>query len=438
MESSVSALELRRKDKELKIDVAEIDELAADLAAAITSNCQLNQNITKQELIISEEVIEPDSAESFRYDILALFISFVVFLNLLCIPYRPIDSLVLEPEPLNSSFSALSKMNPSNESLSCLPPNISTLKTELHRLLSDCSTCSFKVYVGKYKFRCHLNVLQSHTKYFLNFEDCCTAHLPIEHVTPSGFHVIYNWMLDKKTSSERPKGGCSMVELYSTAKFLEVEDILEFCWASANDDQVVGFIAFAHFLAAEKLEIPIFKTLMLSRIGELFLPLVASKEFLDLEVKWLCELLKMHNLGVNSEIEIFMSAVRWLSHDWSNRKKFMEKIMACVRFYRLPPPFLRYLQGEQPTRVFKSISQSPKIKENINRVFVYTCAEICNMTECTYNLKDLELSENRNWIFDSRCPYHRQPGGNQEQFFTYQQFLNYLELLHDTPADHVS
>ncbi|EDW49221.1 GM11815 [Drosophila sechellia] len=44
----------------------------------------------------------------------------------------------------------------------------------------------------------------------------------------------------------------------------------------------------------------------------------------------------------------------------------------------------------------------------------------------------------RKWIFDSRCSYHRKPGGNQGQFFTYQQFLNYLESLQQSLSEHGS
>jgi len=43
---------------------------------------------------------------------------------------------------------------------------------------------------------------------------------------------------------------------------------------------------------------------MLSRIEEFFLPLVASKEFVQLEFYWVRKLLSIHSIGVNSEIEV--------------------------------------------------------------------------------------------------------------------------------------
>jgi len=65
-----------------------------------------------------------------------------------------------------------------------------------------------------------------------------------------------------------------------------------------------------------------------------------------------------------------MTAVRWLSYDWDARNVFLEKLMGCVRFCLIPALFLRFLQGEQKTLVLKSICQSPKIREKVNKAFV--------------------------------------------------------------------
>lgn len=146
-----------------------------------------------------------------------------------------------------------------------------------------------------------------------------------------------------------------------------------------------------------------------------------------------------------------MSGVRWLSHDWEKREAYMHKVMECVRFFLLPPPFLRFLVGDQQTKVLNVISKSKKILRTVYKVFVYvvfitkvtapnhcdsilsyTSAEVCDLAQCAVD-QDLELGEQRNWIYNPRCPYHRLPAGNQGQFFTYQQFLDYLATLHDSP-----
>ncbi|XP_041675799.1 uncharacterized protein LOC108107406 isoform X2 [Drosophila eugracilis] len=134
-----------------------------------------------------------------------------------------------------------------------------------------------------------------------------------------------------------------------------------------------------------------------------------------------------------------MSAVRWLSHNWPKRKAQMEKLMECVRFCLLPPPFLRFLQGEHNTLILNSICQSAKVKELVNKAFVYTSSELYELNQNIYHmLKEFHPPEQRKWIVDKRCAYHRHPGGHQGQFFTYQQFLNYLESLHDSLPEQCS
>ncbi|XP_070134460.1 kelch-like protein 41b isoform X2 [Drosophila bipectinata] len=344
------------------------------------------------------------------------------------------ETVAEEKDPLNKSFSCLPTKTPSSEILMCKQPQKTKLSTHILRLLSDSTTGDFKVYVGKYKFLCHLTILQLHSKYFRNNVDIDTrkVQLPADKVTPSSFYVLYSWMLDKRAKTKNQKCRCCLVELYSAAKFLAVEDILEFCWTVASGADISGSRAVALFLEALSWDIPEFKNILISRIGDFFLPLVASREFVKLDIYSVRELLSMNSLGVNSEIEIFMSGVRWLSHDWVNRAIYLEMIMECVRFFLLPPPFLRYLVGDQDTHIFDVISKNKKIVDAIYKVFVQTSAELCDLAQCAVD-QDLKLVEQRNWIYNPLCPYHREPAGNQGQFFTYQQFLDYLETLHDSP-----
>ncbi|XP_037714796.1 kelch-like protein 41 isoform X2 [Drosophila subpulchrella] len=438
MDRIVSLSELKQDGGKPKVDQAKIDGLTADLAAAIKGTYMwkggrelkdkepgqkltIEPSLSNQDLIIGKSDNINVPKESFNSEKISSE-----------------NSLSLGLEPLNLAFSILPKPSPSSENLNCWQPPKEPMDAQLLRILKDPESCSFRVYVGKYKFRCHLQVLQAHSKYFQDYEDVVSlrAHLPTDMVTPTAFHVIYNWMLD---ITKRPKGGCSMVEIYSATTFLKIDELLEFAFGCFNESCVSGSLAFGLFLEAQKFEISMFQFLMLSRIDEFFLPLVASKEFVQLDFYWVRELLSIHSIGVNSEIEIFMTAVRWLSYDWNARKILMEKIMGCVRFCLLPALFLRFLQGEHKTLVMNSICQSPKIREKVNKAFVYTSSELCDMTQRIFSLvKQFDTPEQRKWIFDKRCPYHRKPGGNQGQFFTYQQFLNYLESLHDSVPDYGS
>lgn len=54
----------------------------------------------------------------------------------------------------------------------------------------------------------------------------------------------------------------------------------------------------------------------------------------------MCDLLESNYICLNTETEVFMAAIRWLSHKWPSRKCHAETVMACVRFGFLPPPML--------------------------------------------------------------------------------------------------
>ncbi|KRF97843.1 uncharacterized protein Dwil_GK27293 [Drosophila willistoni] len=174
--------------------------------------------------------------------------------------------------------------------------------------------------------------------------------------------------------------------------------------------------------------------MMLARICKFFLTLVASREFLELDGDIVCQLLAMHNVGVNNEIEIFMSALRWLAHSWPERQPHMVKLMHCVRFGLLPPLFLRFLQNEQQTKVLQCISQNAEVQEMINKAFVYASTELfgCDLKKrLSFRLPDCDLPEQRKWIYDKECSYHHESNFMHRQFFTYAEFLKYLKSLQE-------
>ncbi|XP_017061940.1 actin-binding protein IPP-like isoform X2 [Drosophila ficusphila] len=348
-------------------------------------------------------------------------------------------SFTVETELFNPKFSVVSKRASGDDNLKCKQRTKVPFEVGLLRILNDPHSCSFKVFVGKYKFRCHLQVLQTHSKYFMSYEDVdsLTAQLPVEKVTPNAFHAIYNWMACTQEKRLKLKGNCTLVDIYAATEFLKIDELVEFTFSCLNEKRVTGIVAFGLFLEAQRFDIPMFQLLMLSRCEEAFLPLVASKEFLELDINWVEKLLSSNLVAVNSEIEIFMTAVRWLSYDWSVRKTHMDKLMDCVRFCLLPPLFLRYMHAEQSYFVLNFICQSPKIRETVDKAFVHTSSELCDLRLRVASVaKQFDPPEQRKWIHDEHCSYHRSPGGNLGQFFTYPQFLNYLESLHGPRPDH--
>ncbi|KAG5676243.1 hypothetical protein PVAND_006092 [Polypedilum vanderplanki] len=50
--------------------------------------------------------------------------------------------------------------------------------------------------------------------------------------------------------------------------------------------------------------------------------------------KWFSEnqAFLLYKEALNSEIDAFYAAVRWLLYDWSARKKYLMDVMKCIRF----------------------------------------------------------------------------------------------------------
>lgn len=69
-------------------------------------------------------------------------------------------------------------------------------------------------------------------------------------------------------------------------------------------------------------------------------------------------------------LQIFYSALRWLSYKWPKRRTHVPQLMGCVRFGLLSPVFLRFLQKEHSTRVMDYITKCPQVQELINKAFV--------------------------------------------------------------------
>lgn len=63
-----------------------------------------------------------------------------------------------------------------------------------------------------------------------------------------------------------------------------------------------------------------------------FMLISHSLEFLELDVKDVCELLSSDVLGCDGEMDVFKAACRWLNYDEEARMDRASKVMQCVRF----------------------------------------------------------------------------------------------------------
>jgi hypothetical protein len=62
-------------------------------------------------------------------------------------------------------------------------------------------------------------------------------------------------------------------------------------------------------------------------------------------------------------MEVFMSAVRWLTHDWQHRKLYTDDVMVCIRFGLLAPWELIDIQRNPTNPEFILVTSFTEVKK---------------------------------------------------------------------------
>lgn len=74
----------------------------------------------------------------------------------------------------------------------------------------------------------------------------------------------------------------------------------------------------------------------------------------------------MNKLNFSSEMEVFMSAVRWLKYDWSARDRYKYEILDCVRFGNIAPWQLVDIKRNPENPDFMELAKDPRICKMID------------------------------------------------------------------------
>lgn len=227
-------------------------------------------------------------------------------------------------------------------------PSKPDLVAELLRMITTYEHTNVQIEINNTAFNCHMMVLQCYSDFFRSLSHERHVVLPPEIVTPRAFLLIYEWMKSPNATVHRE----AILEVLQAALFLKISSLTSQCWACLNDARrICEADAVLLYMEAREFKMTTVQDMMLKRVGTIFLTLVASEEYLKLRVDEVIALLSSNSIGVNAEIEVemlllnyikllkinyfdqvLMSAVRWLNHDWNNRREHLVEIMKCVRF----------------------------------------------------------------------------------------------------------
>lgn len=286
------------------------------------------------------------------------------------------------------------------------------------------------MHIDRLIFRHYAKAFKDHDNFFLE--------LPSHKVPMHLMAKLYHWMIydDYKSLFEG-----DFLPMYNMAKFLDVKVLLNQFWATFAATDCAGLYdqhAFKAYLNARHLQCEDMMTIMLGRIRKFFLPLIASKEYIEFDANEVIFALKINKIYVNSEDEIFFSAVRWLEHDWDNRRLYLMDIMSTVRFRLLSPWLHRSILFHPETKTIKKLGRWKEIRALLWNACLYAQTQLAlrlsRMKKKPDSSSIVKYSHShiaeRTWTYCPGVPHHHDILCPHFRPLTYATFKMFLTLLH--------
>lgn len=179
-------------------------------------------------------------------------------------------------------------------------------------------------------FKCFMLILQSYSKFFqTRSSNEKVIKLSSSHISPFVFHKIYEWMLKSSKMIER----IGLIPVLMGAEYLKVEMLEQQIWNLVQDgEKFQECDAFLLYLEAKHWNCEKIKFMMMHRVQRFFITIVCTEEFLLFDPDEIQSWLKLDSIGVNSEVDVFYSAARWLLYDWDERHEYLMELMRHIRF----------------------------------------------------------------------------------------------------------
>ncbi|ERL95101.1 hypothetical protein D910_12371, partial [Dendroctonus ponderosae] len=291
-------------------------------------------------------------------------------------------------------------------------PEKQNLYLELYHRITNNTNADCKVYIDNEEFNCHLIVLQCYSELFDAYVAVKKVELPSDKCSVAAFSFIYDWMITGEPSYVHLSRE-NVLDIFISTKYLKIKDLVEQCWAFIDNVDVFNEdTAFLLYMDAKKRNLPEVKELMLPRIQLFFLMLVSSQDWLELEVDDIKNLL--------NEMEIFMSAVRWLKHDWQNRDKYKYEVLDCIRFGNIAPWQLVDIKRNPENPDFMDLAKDLRICKMIDDGLAYVIIKY-------WYGQENEDFQHWNTVLGLQEPPARNWNGPDKTYFTFREFLIYLD-----------
>ncbi|XP_070134883.1 uncharacterized protein [Drosophila bipectinata] len=307
------------------------------------------------------------------------------------------------------------------------------------RILEGNLGATVRVCIGRATFWCIPALLQLHSGYFARHPRSVSRFREGTDLTAVGFRAAYDWMRQKEPLDANSQPG-KLVELLHTAIQLDISSLEVICNRYLCSSQCREQIAFDIYMRARTYEVlrPQCQ-LMLQRIGFHFLAMVGDSQYLDLPVEDLVTILQQDNLGVNTEMEVLYSIIRWMAARPIKRRGLLSRLFECIRFTRLPNKLLRRMWHglmfpdlSNNLNFLTILKDDLEVEERISQAItvVGLRAIYTDHHEFKKMCRDFSLAVDapREWLYDEDCPYHRPRPRAPYSHVSFSAFFKYVTL----------
>lgn len=275
--------------------------------------------------------------------------------------------------------------------------------------------------IGVKEFKCHKLVLQCYSKFFDTNSLDNQVELPENKVSSKAFHLIYSWMTELPINCLQLLHRSNILDVFSGAQYLQIKDLEVQCLAFVDSEDLFNEdTAFLLYAEAKKKKNVSIMELMVPRIQRFFLTLVSSKDWLELSLEEIIVFLHSNFICVHSEMEIFMSGIRWLMANFKERKCHVVRVMECVRFGNMSPLHLVEIRRNQNSPEIVEVCKEPTVQKMIDDGLSYSVFKDQYINDIegfkkTISSLRLEEPEPRNWA------------GQEQSYKTYKDFVDVLD-----------
>jgi len=287
------------------------------------------------------------------------------------------------------------------------------------------------VRIGCNRYPCHISLLQCYSEFFKHYNIAEEIVIPEGFVSLHVFEIIYKWMLldDGVIPYEH------LVELFYASRALSIPELTKVCWSYFDCDSkhLREDQAFLLYLQARKYKLDDLQIALLQRVTRYFLSLVSSRDYVEMSLIEVVRLLSSNNIGVNTEVEVFLSALLWLNYDRKNREQYVKDVLGCVRFGIIPAWYLLQLQNKcLNSPEVEWVVEYEFVLNTIRQAMIYSVAHqhYANNAEGFVQWlgdEGIDRITERQYIFDKGCIYHHRLRCPHMNLVTYKMFTDYLD-----------